>query len=229
MLEHKANGRSWKTDELPRKIKNKCIYDNMHLLDGIRFTSDCTFPLIEKYDGSIDYNFVSYLERNKYDGKGYALHFFLNDYQFRNAVWRNLENTTMSISKYDAVIVPDLSLWIDLPTDYYNTQSVYRNRFIGAYWQKCGLNVIPSASWGDLDSFKYCFKGLPNESVIAVSGMGNRKSRDAYNRWCYGLRRLEDEKHPKLILVYGGEIEIPGLNTPVQFIPDFINSRLRAL
>lgn len=47
-------------------------------------------------------------------------------------------------------------------------------------------------------------------SVIAVSGMGNRKSADAFNRWCNGLRRLEDATKPILIIVYGEEGEVQG-------------------
>ena len=124
---------------------------------------------------------MSYKERAKHDGKNEALHFFLNDSEFRDAVWCNLERITYSISKFDYLYTPDFSLWRDLPTDFYNRENVYRTRFVGAYWQNCGFNVIPTASWGDLASFSYCFEGLPIHSVIAVSGMGNNKSVDAFS------------------------------------------------
>ena len=42
-------------------------------------------------------------------------------------------------------------------------------RFVGAYWQTCGLPTIPTASWGALNSFSYCFEGLPCNSIIATS------------------------------------------------------------
>jgi len=89
--------------------------------------------------------------------------------------------------------------------------------------------VIPTASWGDLDSFLYCFDGLPTHSVLAVSSRGNKSSLDAYNRWCYGLHRLEEEKQPTLIIVYGEEVDVPNMTTPIQFIPDFISTRLRKI
>lgn len=82
---------------------------------------------------------------------------------------------------------------------------------------------------GDLNSFSYCFEGLPMHSVVAVSGMGCMKSEDSFNRWCYGIQRLEEMRIPVLILVYGQEVEIPGLHTPIKFIPDFISTRLRKL
>lgn len=64
-------------------------------------------------------------------------------------------------------------------------------------------------------------------SVIAVSGMGNRKSEDAFKRWCYGLQRLEEAKSPILIIVYGDEVYVQGIHTPLKFIPCFIQKKLR--
>ena len=229
MVEHNQKGRSTYMENMPKKQKRKQIYDNMHLMDGMTFTSTHQFPQMEAFTEGTNFECVSYTERNKHTGKHQALHFFLDDYKFRDAFWCNLEYTTQSIWKYDYLFTPDLSLWRDLPTDYYNKQNVYRTRFIGAYWQTCGYKVIPTASWGDLNSFSYCFEGLPMNSVIAVSGMGNMKSTDAFNRWCYGLRRLEEAKKPILIMVYGQEVKVPGLNTPMQFIPDFISTKLRKI
>ena len=205
------------------------IHENMHLVKYLNYTTNLRYPQLKPYCGPIDFNIVSYSDRNKHSGKNEALHFFLDDYRFRDAVWYNLEKTTYSINKFDYVFTPDLSLWRDLPTDFYNRENIYRTRFIGAYWQYCGYSVIPTASWGDLDSFSYCFEGLPMHSVIAVSGMGNRRSNFAFNRWRYGLQRLEEMKLPISIIVYGEEVEVQGLRTPIQFIPCFINEKLRKL
>lgn len=62
---------------------------------------------------------------------------------------------------------------------------------------------------------------------MEVCGQSNRKDLQAYNIWCYALRRLEEEKQPTLILVYGPTIDIPGLQTPVKFLTDFITKRFR--
>lgn len=215
--------------QLPVRQRRKQIYENMHLMEGMTFTQNLHYPQMLPYVGSTEFISVSYKDRKKHSGENEALHFFLDDSEFRNSVWYNLESTTYSISRFDALYTPDLSLWRDLPTDFYNRENVYRTRFIGAYWQICGFDVIPTASWGDLASFSYCFEGLPMHSVIAVSGMGNRKSADAFNRWCYGLRRLEEAKEPLLIIVYGEEVEVPGLHTEIKFIPCFIQERLRKL
>lgn len=229
ITEHTATGSSTYVASIPKRLKRKMIHENMHLMDGMRFTPQNQFPQLEAYNGPTNFTCIPYNQRNKFDGKNQAVHFFLNDYMFRDAVWCNLEYTTYAIRHFDYYFTPDLSLWKDLPTEFYNKENVYRTRFVGAYWQKCGYNVIPTASWGNLNSFSYCFEGLPEYSVTGVSGMGNRKNTAAYNLWCYGLRRLEEAKSPTLIMVYGQEIDIPGLNTPVKFIPDFISTRLRTL
>ena len=139
----------------------------------------------------------------------------------------DLERTTFSISHFDYFFTPDFSLWRDLPTEYYNQQNTFRTRFVGLFWQLRGFKTIPTYSFGGLQSFSYCLEGLPSHSIIAVSGLSNRKDAQAYNVWCYGLRRLEEEKFPTLILVYGPEIDIPDLHTPVIFMKDFISKRFR--
>lgn len=229
LVEHNSQGRFRGLTMLPIRQRRKKIHENMHLMEGMVFTRNLHYPQMDPFTGLTDFVTISYKDRAKHDGNNEALHFFLNDTEFRDAVWCNLEHTTYSLCKFDYLYTPDFSLWRDLPTDFYNRENVYRTRFVGAYWQNCGFNVIPTASWGDLDSFSYCFEGLPIHSVIAVSGMGNRRSVDAFNRWCYGLRRLEEAKAPILIIVYGEHVDIQGLHTPLKFVPCFIQERLRKL
>lgn len=226
-MEHSPSGKSYKTAQIPKQQRRKIIYDNMHLMEGMTFTTTHSYPQMLPYTGSTDFELVSYAERNKHSGANQALHCFLDDYRFRDSMWCNLEYTTYTISNYDYFFTPDFSLWRNLPTEFYNIQNTYRTRFVGLYWQLQGFNVIPTASWGNLNSFNYCFEGLPSHSIIAVCGQSNRKDIQAYNTWCYGLTRLEADKHPTLILVYGPEIEIPGIHTPVKFLTDFISKRFR--
>ena len=61
---------------------------------------------------------------------------------------------------------------------------------------------------------------------IAQSGFAQRNS-DAFNLWCHGLRYLEAQMAPILIMVYGPEVVIPDLHTPVKFIKDYISMHFR--
>ncbi len=227
IMEHTSKGTSIRTSLIPKQRRRKVIYDNMHLMDGMTFTPVHSFPQMLPYNDNTDFDLVSFSDRKNHTGKNEALCFFLDDYRFRDQLWCNLEYTTYSISHYDYYFTPDFSLWRDLPTEYYNQQNIFRTRFVGLFWQLRGFKAIPTYSFGGLSSFSYCLEGLPCQSVIAVCGLSNRKDLQAYNVWCYGLRRLEEEKQPTLILVYGPEIDIPGLHTPVKFLKDFISKRFR--
>lgn len=226
-MECTSTGQSYKTAMIPQRIRRKVIYDNMHLIDEMTFTTTHSVPQMLPYNGRTDFEIVSFSERKGHPGKNEAISFFIDDYRFRDQLWCNLEYTTFSISHFDYFFTPDFSLWRNLPTEFYNFQNIYRTRFVGLFWQLRGFNVIPTYSFGGLSSFSYCLEGLPSNSIIAVCGLSNRKDQQAYNIWCYALRRLEEEKHPTLILVYGPEIDIPGLHTPVKFLEDFITKRLR--
>lgn len=213
----------------PERVRRKSCYNNMHLAYDMTFTSENGFAVMQPYTGSTDFVPVHYNDRFKVDGKGQMLQFFTDDYRFRDTVWFDLERFTYRISHFDLFATPDFSMWKNSPTEYYNIEAVFKTRFVGAYWQQCGYDVIPTASWGGVNSFAYCFEGLPKYSVIGVSGTGNNKNADAYALWCYGLQRLEAEKEPILIIIYGEEVEVPGLHTPLKFIPDYISTRLRKL
>jgi hypothetical protein len=224
-MAHDSNGHSTFVESIPRSIRRKVVYDNMHLMTGMEYENG--FPIMRPYIGETNFELVPYTERKKQSGHGQALHFFLDDYRFRTATWDGLDRATYEISKYDYVFTPDFSMWRNLPTEFPNMNNLFKTRLIGAHWQNCGLNVIPTASWGGLDSFAYCFNGLPHDSVVAVSAMGAYRNRMQFERWCYGLTRLEMDRHPRLILVYGDAVDIPGLSTPVQFLPTFISKHFR--
>lgn len=127
---------------------------------------------------------------------------------------------------YELLLTPDYSLGVDVP-DFCNKRHLYMTRFVGAYWQQCGYNVLPTASWGNVDSFRYCFEGLPEQSLLAVSGMGHHKSRAHKMLWQEALRELEKQKKPTAILVYGDEESVPNLQTPLLFIQSFISKKFR--
>lgn len=224
-MAHDAKGYSASLKLIPPIKRRKLMDDNMHLMDGMVFEQG--YPILEPYSGLVDLTLVAYSERVKNPPTNAILHFFLDDYRFRDQIWYNQEHTTYAISDYDYVFSPDLSLWCNLPTEYYNLKNVFRSRFVGAYWQKCGFNVIPTASWGGLESFSYCFAGLPKESVIAVSAMGARKNKKSFDLWRYGVNRLIIAKRPTLLLVYGEEFDVSNFSVPIKFLPTFVSKHFR--
>ena len=96
-----------------------------------------------------------------------AVHFFLDDYQF-NRVWTDPDRYIERLKRYKYVLTPDFSLYTDFPKalQIYNH---YRKHWLGAYWQMCGIRVIPTISWSDEESYSWCFDGEPKHSTVAVS------------------------------------------------------------
>lgn len=200
--------------------------DNMHLLEGIEFTTDYSMPILPAYNGNIDLEFHTFKERHKLSGHGQAIHFFMPDHEFEHATWHRLEQTAMTLTKFDAVIAPDNSLYVDAP-EHLNRNAVYKSRFVGAYLTHCDIPVIPDYCWAGLSSLGYSLSGLPNHSVIALCGTGCRRSRSQWDLWCHAVQVLESEKHPTLLLIYGEAFDVPGIHTPVKFIPSYISRHFR--
>ncbi|MBR2195353.1 MAG: DUF4417 domain-containing protein [Salinivirgaceae bacterium] len=228
VMAHTAKGKPTFIKE-PHKGNPMYKYDNMHLSDGMEMVEyhGLEIPLLKPYTGTTELDYQPYSLWKKLNGEGQAVHFFMNDNEFRTAVWNKLEQTTYNLRKFDVLLTPDFSMYVDLMS-FYGLLAVFMTRFVGAYWQKCGYNVIPTASWSNADSFKFAFVGLPQNSVIAVCGVGVSWSPAAVELWQMGLLELEKQVRPIEIIIYGSDkLELPKLHTPVNFIIDNITKNYR--
>lgn len=150
----------------------------------------------------------------------------LHSTSFFLSLHENLERTTFQLRKFDYVFAPDYSIYVDGSLQP-NKQAVYDNHLAAAHWQRIGYNVIPTASWGDVDSLRWCFEGLPQHSVIAVCGQGHRKTRGQHTLWVWAIQEVVAQLSPTQILIIGEEEDIPGVHTPLKFYPDYIHTTLR--
>lgn len=139
-----------------------------------------------------------------------GVHFFLHDYQFER-VWNNPERYMRMLRKFDFVCTPDFSLYMDYPLamQIYNH---YRKQWLGAYWQAFGLQVVPTVSWSNEDSYKWCFDGLPDHGAVAISSVGCLKNENTKANFLKGYKVMRERLKPEQILFYGnipGEIADP--------------------
>lgn len=79
--------------------------------------------------------------------------------------------------------------------------NVFRNRWCGAYFSSKGICVVPTVSWGDENTFDFCFDGIPRGSTVAVStymvsARGNHADQKEFFLKGYRemLRRIELER-----------------------------------
>lgn len=143
----------------------------------------------------IGFNYA--MNTTQYDA---GIHFYLDDYQFER-VWTSPERYIEILSKYQAVMTPSYSVYMDMaePLKIWN---VFRSRLLGQMMQDNGLKVIPIVYWADERSFKYCFDGLPMRSILSVYTVGI-KDPEVWKYWKAGMDELIKRKKPKTLLLYG--------------------------
>lgn len=136
--------------------------------------------------------------------EGVGVHFFLDDYQFER-VWNSPEDYCTMLADYDCVLTPDFSLYTNMPIAMmiWNT---YRSRLIGQMMQDYGCTVIPTVSWAGTDSYDFAFDGLPTGGTIAVSTIGVKRNKDAFDIWTQGMDECMKLVKPHNIIIYGGDI-----------------------
>lgn len=75
VMEHTISGRLTRIECLPKKVRRRRMYENMHLMDGMTFTSRHHIPLLLPYNGTVDFELVAYSDWKKNSGANQALHF----------------------------------------------------------------------------------------------------------------------------------------------------------
>lgn len=82
----------------------------------------------------------------------------------------------------------------------------YRSLALGYFWQAQGLTVIPTLSWAQPSSYRFCFNGTPKHSTVATSTVGVARDKDAQKVWHDGMREAMKRLEPSRVLLYGKNI-----------------------
>ncbi len=142
----------------------------------------------------------SYLAKQM-DTSEIGVHFFLDDYQFER-VWLRPSLYVDMLKNFKFLLSPDFSLYTDHPkaVQMYNH---YKKQWMSAYWEQQGMQVIPTICWSDSNSFKWCFDGVPRNSIVAVSTKGTQIDTTAKERFYAGYYQMLKRLEPKQILLFG--------------------------
>lgn len=133
--------------------------------------------------------------------------FYEDDQNFdgkRKGIWSFPKKTYETLKHFAGIITPDFSTYQDFPfaLKLYNT---YRMRAFG-YWygMKCGKKVINNVRWGTKETYRFCFDGIPKNSIVSVGTVGGSpfKLQDR-KRFEDGLDEMVRLLKPNGIIVYG--------------------------
>lgn len=153
--------------------------------------------------------------QNSHEG---AIHFFLDDYRFES-VWTYVDRTTEKLKRRQiATLTPDFSLYIGMGISQ-QIYNVFRNRWCGAHWQEQGIDVIPSVSWSTPNSYDFCFLGIPQRSIIAVSTVGIRRG-VTQSSFLHGFDAMIEHLSPPLVLCYGKPLPQMSQKVSLEVYPD---------
>lgn len=169
-----------------------------------QFKGDGIFDIPLLQTDEIDLEEIELIGYDKLcDNKTEAIvHFFMDDYKFE-AMWKDPEPRIERLKEYKAVLTPDFSMYTEMPLSIkvYNT---FRSHWCGAYLQTKGIKVIPTVSWGEPNTFWFCFDGIPKGSIVAVSTIGVRKEKSLFMQ---GYEEMMRKIKPKAVICYGEPFE----------------------
>lgn len=135
-------------------------------------------------------------ETEKY--KKFGVHFFVEDYRF-NGIYNNPCRTLNKYSQYKFLLSPDFSTYSDMNL-WRQLESVAKNRWVGAFWQNQGLNVVPTISWGLPQSYEFCFDGVEKNSIVAIGMIGCKQTKLHFMR---GYNAMLEKIQPSAIICFG--------------------------
>jgi len=176
----------------------------LNMMDNTELTNSFwQMPVIEN-DGCIPERLIGFNYAKTSEDNKAGIHFYLDDYQFER-IWKKPEKYVQTLKKFECVLTPDFSLYSDMPMPL-KIYNVYRSRAVGAYLQQRGIKVIPTVSWADTDTFRFCFEGISKNSIVSISTIGVKRDASARETWERGVDEMIKRIEPSAILIYGGKI-----------------------
>ena len=196
--------------ETSRHYKWKATIGNLHLFTPAE-SGLLDLPTIKPYSGPLPQAFVPFHMARAARNYHAFVHFYIDDYRFER-LWTNPDAYLALLRRFEGVIGTDFSQLGDMPYPQ-RLWNCYRNRLLGQWMQKNGINYIHNVTWSLPDSYDYSFAGLPQHSVIAINCTGIAGSPCSKYLWYKGYEQAILRLKPSLIIRYG--TRMPGENEAI--------------
>lgn len=204
-------------------------FDNWLYTYDLERTGYYGAPVIQPNDVDVskfqwaDFRQVGFAQKTDEELKQTGAHFFIQDYRFY-CVYQQLLRYSDIVKRLGAVCAPDFSEYTDYPNAL-NIWSHYRKHVVAAFWQRNGVQVIPTICWTDPTSFDWCFDGEPENSAVAIAFMMKKNQKQERANFKAGFDEMMRRLRPRQILWYGERFE--ECDGPIFEIPSYCAQRWR--
>ena len=199
---------------------------NLEIYDETLTEGFYQMPIINN-DNYIPKDLIGFNYAKTSQNKDTGIHFYIDDYQFER-LWNNPEEYIDILSEYECILSPDFSLYMDMPRAM-KVWNVYRSRMIGQFYQNYGIKVIPTISWAEKETFEFCFDGIPKGSIVSISTIGVKRSKEAMQIWKDGVDEMIKRIQPSAILIYGGKVDYDYGDIKVIYFENKITERMKEI
>lgn len=152
------------------------------------------------------------------------VHFFLPDYRFQQ-VWNNPKKYISVFKQYKGICSPDFSCYIGMPKAM-QLFNVYRMAFLSAFYEREGIKVLPSVTWGEPDTYRWVFSWVPKGSAVVVSTVGCMQNKKATVEFLKGYEKMLEVVNPYQVILYGKVSEdIKNMYPDYVRVPDLMEMR----
>lgn len=133
-----------------------------------------------------------------------AIHFYQLDETFVSFLGseKKVKNKLDLFRKYQSVILPDYSIYRDMPFVMQINQ-VYKSRAMGNFLMQNGIQVIPNIRWGDERTYNIVFDGIDKWGVVAIGAQGGYRYNTNTEYFEKGFYKMIEELEPETVLCYG--------------------------
>lgn len=183
----------------------KTIFDDgfqAYLTEGARFVGAPGIPmLMDLGNTQVPRDMIPFSKAKHCPNKRQYVHFYMHDREFSRVLTATGKYLNL-LKLYDGVITPDCTMLIG-QSPCLQQANTYMNRAVGFYLQKNGIPVIPNVRWSDESSFAYCFLGISQGTMVAISTHGCIMSEGQRRMFKIGLGAMLEIIRPKTVLVHG--------------------------
>lgn len=193
MLKEQTDYEIDKQHKKQKLVRNEFLYNN-------KSRGKYEFPVIKKQEIDVEkIKLLSFVDTKMGDNenKDKTIHFFTYDWKFEK-VYENADTELEKLSQYYCLLSPDFSMFTNMPL-VLQIESVFKNRWCGAYFQSKGLKVIPTVSWGDERTFDFCFDGIEEGSIVFVCTYYRENCEEEF---MLGYNEMMKRIKPSMVLCY---------------------------